>query len=122
MMPMLKKLGIPHEGRHHSGIDDVFNICNICLELYQKHGAVYSKTEINSVVFHLPPENIKPDIRFLLVLDFEATCLKNEKIQPCPEIIEFPVIMIDTHNQKIIGEFHQYVRPTLNSKLSAFCT
>ena len=31
MMGMLKKLGLKHEGRHHSGIDDVKNITNICL-------------------------------------------------------------------------------------------
>lgn len=31
MMDMLKVLGIKHEGRHHSGIDDVANISNICI-------------------------------------------------------------------------------------------
>ena len=31
MMPMLNKLGLKHEGRHHSGIDDVKNITNICI-------------------------------------------------------------------------------------------
>ena len=31
MMAMLNKLGIKHEGQHHSGIDDVKNITNICL-------------------------------------------------------------------------------------------
>ena len=31
MMEMLKALNIGHEGRHHSGIDDVSNICSICI-------------------------------------------------------------------------------------------
>ena len=43
MMGMLKKLNIPHEGRHHSGIDDVSNICNICIELVSKYGATFPK-------------------------------------------------------------------------------
>ena len=49
------------------------------------------------VKYYLPAENNKPELQFLLVLDFEATCIKNNKIYPCPEIIEFPVIIVDTH-------------------------
>lgn len=60
MMSMLKGLGLPHEGRHHSGIDDVQNICNVCVELYHKFNAHFPKTEIDSVAFHLPAENIPP--------------------------------------------------------------
>lgn len=60
MMTMLKGLGIPHEGRHHSGIDDVTNICHICIELHHKYKAPFPKTEINRVAFHLPAENIAP--------------------------------------------------------------
>ena len=37
MMEMLKELKLPHEGKHHSGIDDVANICNICIELVSRH-------------------------------------------------------------------------------------
>lgn len=37
MMRMLKKLNIPHQGRHHSGIDDVKNICEICLGLKDRN-------------------------------------------------------------------------------------
>ena len=33
---MLKALNVEHEGRHHSGIDDVKNICNICVGLMKK--------------------------------------------------------------------------------------
>ena len=51
MMPMLKKLDLQHEGKHHSGIDDVKNICNICIELINKYGASFPKTEINFVKY-----------------------------------------------------------------------
>jgi inhibitor of KinA sporulation pathway (predicted exonuclease) len=83
MMAMLQRLGLQHEGRHHSGIDDVKNICNICVELAQRYGATYPKSEISTVKFGLPEQNIKPEFRYLLVLDFEATCVDNAKIEPC---------------------------------------
>lgn len=49
MMDMLKALGIKHEGKHHSGIDDVANISNICIELISKKNATFPKTEINVI-------------------------------------------------------------------------
>lgn len=36
MMAMLHKLNIPHEGRHHSGIDDCKNIAKILIHLIEK--------------------------------------------------------------------------------------
>lgn len=54
MMEMLKVLNIEHEGRHHSGIDDVSNICSICVRLADKYGATFSKKEINRVKYYLP--------------------------------------------------------------------
>lgn len=36
MMPMLEHLGIQHEGRHHSGIDDCKNIAKILKALAEK--------------------------------------------------------------------------------------
>ena len=51
MMAMLKRLGIDHEGRHHSGIDDVKNICKICIELSKKYGAAFPKNEVNFVKY-----------------------------------------------------------------------
>lgn len=43
---MLKVLGLKHEGKHHSGIDDVANIANICIDLMANHHARFPKTEI----------------------------------------------------------------------------
>merc|ERR1711981_605803 len=59
---------------------------------------------------------------FLLALDFEATCLRNRKIQPVQEIIEFPCLKIDTRNFEVVDEFHTYVQPKFNPILSEFCT
>lgn len=35
------------------------------------------------------------DFEYLLILDFEATCSNSERINP-QEIIEFPVVILDT--------------------------
>lgn len=59
---------------------------------------------------------------FLLAMDFEATCVRNQKIEPIQEIIEFPCLKIDTKNFEVTGEFHTYVKPKLNPILSDFCT
>lgn len=57
----------------------------------------------------------------VLVLDFEATC-ESAAIHYPHEIIEFPVVVLDTRTLKIVAEFHRYVRPTHNPTLSNFCT
>ncbi|KAJ3318043.1 3'-5' exoribonuclease 1 [Boothiomyces sp. JEL0866] len=57
---------------------------------------------------------------FLFVLDFEATCWENEEKQR--EIIEFPIVVLNTQTLEIAGKFHEYVRPTLFPILSDFCT
>lgn len=43
MMEMISALGLKHGGKHHSGIDDVLNICSICVELIRAHGATFPK-------------------------------------------------------------------------------
>ena len=48
MMGMLKALNIEHEGRHHSGIDDVRNICSICIGLTKK-GLKFNRSLISYV-------------------------------------------------------------------------
>lgn len=59
--------------------------------------------------------------RYLVVIDFEATCDENNDNYD-HEIIEFPSILIDTQSKTIIDEFHSYVRPILNPHLTTFCT
>lgn len=58
---------------------------------------------------------------FYLVLDFEATC-SNTKPLDIQEIIEFPVLLINSRTLQTEAEFHTYVRPTANPLLTQFCT
>lgn len=37
------------------------------------------------------------------------------------EIIEFPAVLVDAKNRKIIDNFQAFVKPTINPKLSDFC-
>ena len=67
------------------------------------------------------PDFKEQSFRYLLVMDFEATCIKDQKIEP-QEIIEIPVLKVDTRTMEPIGEFHTYVRPVKRPRLSPFCT
>lgn len=58
---------------------------------------------------------------YLVILDFEATCVESGEI-PNQEIIEFPSILLDTKTMEVVDEFHSYVMPTHNPELSEFCT
>ena len=57
-------------------------------------------------------------IKYLAVLDFEATCFEDSDDH---EIIEFPTVIIDIETKKVIDEFRVYIKPIKNSKLSDFC-
>ena len=59
--------------------------------------------------------------KYLLVLDFEATCEKYVLIKP-QEIIEFPCVVISTEDWQIKDIFHQYVKPRVHPNLTPFCT
>jgi len=58
---------------------------------------------------------------YFLVLDFEATCDEGRGFKH-PEIIEFPTVLWNSHTEKVEDEFHHYIKPTLNPKLTPFCT
>ncbi|EQC40323.1 hypothetical protein SDRG_02224 [Saprolegnia diclina VS20] len=61
-------------------------------------------------------------VRYLLVLDFEATCSETLPRDEM-EIIEWPVVVIDVVARTIIAEFHSYIRPTRHGGvLAPFCT
>ncbi|OAF71618.1 hypothetical protein A3Q56_00592 [Intoshia linei] len=60
-------------------------------------------------------------LKYYIILDFEANC--DKLIQPEPlEIIEFPTILIEKETLKQCSIFHEFVRPTVNTKLTSFCT
>eukprot|EP01059_Diplonema_ambulator_P007026 TRINITY_DN16566_c0_g1_i1.p1 TRINITY_DN16566_c0_g1~~TRINITY_DN16566_c0_g1_i1.p1 ORF type:complete len:588 (+),score=143.85 TRINITY_DN16566_c0_g1_i1:47-1810(+) len=58
---------------------------------------------------------------YFMVLDFEATCEKDDRLYQ-HEIIEFPVVVVDAKTCEVVNKFHSYVRPTLNPDLTDFCT
>jgi len=56
--------------------------------------------------------------RYLVVLDFEATCERNS---PIHEIIEFPSVVVDTTTQQVVDRFECFVKPMRDPQVSAFC-
>ena len=52
----------------------------------------------------------------------EANCTRKEE-PPLTfnEAVELPVIVVDTEQGKVVGEFHTYIKPTTD-KLTPFCT
>ena len=60
--------------------------------------------------------------KYLLVLDFEANCVDKGSLE-CQEIIEFPVVPIDTETLKpVCDPFHYYIKPTVCPEITEFCT
>ena len=60
--------------------------------------------------------------RYFLVMDFEATCWDGGQPTTAQEIIEFPAVLVDAVTLENVAEFREFVRPTWNPRLSAFCT
>ncbi|KAJ3308229.1 3'-5' exoribonuclease 1 [Boothiomyces sp. JEL0838] len=59
---------------------------------------------------------------FLFILDFEATCWEsNDQMDNQREIIEFPIVVLNTKTLQVVDKFHEYVRPVVNPTLSEFC-
>lgn len=61
-------------------------------------------------------------LRYLLVLDFEATCGESEFPRDQMEVIEFPTLVYDLQEKKEVGKFHEYVKPVIRSQLTELCT
>lgn len=60
------------------------------------------------------------ELDYFLVLDFEATCEQNKKLEP-QEVIEFPVLKVNAKTFDIEATFHHYVQPKVNRLLTPFC-
>lgn len=77
----------------------------------------------------IPTLSSSSEIDYYCVIDFEATCLNNVKINP-QEIIEFPAVMINARTMNTVeselgignGVYHSYVKPIHHPILSQFCT
>ena len=63
-------------------------------------------------------------LRYLLILDFEATCddLQNAPPRNEMEVIELPTILYDIERDQVKAIFHEYVRPVRHATLTKFCT
>ena len=63
---------------------------------------------------------------YIAVLDFEATCEERSRKSDWdpyrPEIIEFPVCLIDTQALEVVATFQRFVRPVEQPVLTNFCT
>lgn len=66
-------------------------------------------------------KEIKQNFKYLLVMDFEATCEQNGQLIP-QEIIEFPCLAVSTEDWEVKNVFHKYIKPRSHPKLSPFCT
>lgn len=62
--------------------------------------------------------------RYVLCVDFEATCDSDRTKIPRheSEIIEFGAVMIDTTNGEHVIEFSHFIKPVIHPTLSEFCT
>ena len=51
------------------------------------------------------PGNQDEKYDYLAVIDFEATCQENNAMNYKHEIIEFPIVLVDTAQRKIVSTF-----------------
>lgn len=62
-------------------------------------------------------------MKYLCVLDFEATCCQHDEFPRNEmEIIEFPIVVVDLEKLAIVDSFHKYIKPNRHPKLTKFCT
>ncbi|GBN28686.1 ERI1 exoribonuclease 3 [Araneus ventricosus] len=87
--------------------------------------SVEEKISLTTPAFvKLPPRTgkiNKQKFDYFLVLDFEATCDSPKTIVP-QEVIEFPVLKVNSASFETESVFHSYVRPVINPELTKFCT
>ncbi|MCL4152105.1 UNVERIFIED_CONTAM: hypothetical protein GTU68_038341, partial [Idotea baltica] len=80
------------------------------------------KQETTNETLHTRKQaRVEQKFDYFLVLDFEATCLEKQVIRP-QEIIEFPVIAINSKTLQAETEFRRFVKPFFHPQLSKFCT
>jgi len=108
------------EGLNQSGIIPPSYIAKV--EEVKGHGQHKKLYEIeNWRTRAIRSETELAEVKYLCILDFEATCEDGQRLQN-QEIIEFPSVMLDTKTGETVSVFHEYVKPVINPKLSRFCT
>lgn len=79
----------------------------------------YKKQKLNQSAAEGGPTDTYYD--YICVVDFEATCEEDNPAGFQHEIIEFPMVLINTQTLEIVDSFQQYIKPELNPQLSDFC-
>ncbi|KAL5226689.1 hypothetical protein ABZP36_014954 [Zizania latifolia] len=67
-----------------------------------------------------PPDAQLQEFQYFVVIDFEATCDKENNPHP-QEIIEFPSVLVNSATGQLEASFQTYVRPTYHQLLTDFC-
>lgn len=67
-------------------------------------------------------KNLISPFKYLIVIDFEATCFEKPFNRNKQEIIEFPAVLLNLETGAIEKEFHKYLRPVEIPILSEYCT
>lgn len=78
-----------------------------------------SKTAVYPVTCYKSASRLFETAKWYFVLDFESTCSPDRSL--LPEIIEFPVVLLDSSTGVIFDRFCRLVRPTENPTLTDFC-
>ncbi|XP_078438509.1 uncharacterized protein LOC144708930 [Wolffia australiana] len=60
------------------------------------------------------------EFQYFVVVDFEATCDKENNPHP-QEIIEFPSVLVNSMTGQLEASFQTYVRPAYHQNLTDFC-
>jgi len=68
----------------------------------------------------LPQDAQLQEFQYFVVIDFEATCDKDNNPHP-QEIIEFPSVLVNSATGQLEASFQTYVRPTYHQNLTDFC-
>uniref|UniRef100_A0A8D0GGJ8 3'-5' exoribonuclease 1 n=1 Tax=Sphenodon punctatus TaxID=8508 RepID=A0A8D0GGJ8_SPHPU len=67
------------------------------------------------------PRNGEGYYDYICIVDFEETCEEGNQPEFVHEIIEFPIVLLNTQTLEIEDTFQQYVKPEINPQLSDFC-
>ncbi|KAF5185665.1 Eri1 exoribonuclease [Thalictrum thalictroides] len=80
----------------------------------------YQYVPVGMVYQGYPYELQFQEFQYFVVIDFEATCDKENNPHP-QEIIEFPSVLVNSMTGQLEASFQTYVRPAYHQHLTDFC-
>ncbi|CAD8057672.1 unnamed protein product [Paramecium primaurelia] len=112
---MMKELKIPYQS-------DCFALAEVVSELLDR-AYKFELNMLQTLKFPIPEEEARlQGFDNIIILDFEATCIREADKKYLQEIIEFPAQVYNIQERKVIKEFSKYIKPIENPILSEFCT